>query len=268
MGPAIRKSDTCDNLSDGQSDGKRKLWEEPLRIGRLHGKAALSGTAALFYVLLGYQASLLAAQSDQGGIAPPRQGGSQVQILPPQSPRLPAAPAQSAPGNELQIPSLQQAPDCQLKIPPYNGSQSAKTIQQAFFGCWSGTSLPSDTSFFLGGCPEGYEVPELQKLCFTRVENHGYQIAYQSAAAALPNFQDHTELISSQGEGIVNLSDVGSYDMFALMSSAHVTFGGSSRCELSADKDILRCQDTSLTRCNGLPWYRTTGRIVMRRVPR
>ena len=127
--------------------------------------------------------------------------------------------------------------------------------------------MPSDSSLYLGGCPEGDEVPEVQKLCFTRVGDHGYQIAFQSAAAALPNFQDHTDLISSQGEGIVNLSDVGSYDMFMFVFSSHVTFDGSSRCELSADKEILRCQGTSVLRCNGLPWYRTTGRTVMRRVP-
>jgi hypothetical protein len=237
-----------------------------LRIGRLPGRAALGAAGALFYLLLGYQSLLPASQSDQGGMAPPRQGGSQVQVLPQQGPRLPAAAAQSAPSNELQIPSLQQAPERRLKTPPYGGSQSAPTIPQAFFGCWSGTSLPSDSSLYLGGCPQGYEVSEIQKLCFTRVGDQGYQIAFQSAAAALPNFQDHTELISSQGEGVVNLRDIGSYDMFMFLFSSHVTFGGSSRCELSADKEILRCQGTSLLRCNGLPWYRTTGRTVMRRV--
>ncbi|HEY2106672.1 MAG TPA: hypothetical protein VGH29_12840, partial [Candidatus Binataceae bacterium] len=108
---------------------------------------------------------------------------------------------------------MRQAPERSHRIPPYARSQSAKTIPQAFFGCWSGTSQPSDSSVYLGGCPHGDEVSENQKLCFTRVGDNGYQIASQSAAAALPNFQDHTELISSQGKGIVNLSDVGSYDM-------------------------------------------------------
>lgn len=234
-------------------------------IDRLPGRVAL-GAAGALVCLLGYQSPLPASQSDQGGMAPPQQGGSPVQILPRQKPRLPAAPAQRAPGNELQIPSLQQTPERRLKTPLYGGSQSAHTIPQAFFGCWSGTSLPSDSSAYLGGCPQGTEVSEDQKLCFTRMGDHGYQIAFQSAAAALPNFQDHTELISSQGEGVVNLSDVGSYDMSMFMFSSHVTFGGSSRCELSANKGVLSCRGTSLLRCNGMPWYRTIGRTVMRRV--
>lgn len=91
-----------------------------------------------------------------------------------------------------------------------------------------------------------------------------YKIAFQSAAAALPHFQDRTELTSSQGESVVILSDVGSYEMSRL--SVHVTFDGSSRCELSVDKEVLSCRGTTDLRCNGLPWYRTTGRTIMRRV--
>lgn len=237
-----------------------------MRVGALHTKITLGGIASLLYLVLACQSLLQAAQSDPGAI-PSQQSGSQVQILPPQSPPLPAAPSQSAPGNELQIPSLQQVPKPRLKTRPYTGSQSALTIPQAFFGCWSGTSLPSDSSLYLGGCPEGYDVPERQTLCFTRMGDRRYQIAFQSAAAELPNFQDHTDLISSQGERVVNLSDFGSYDMFTFLSSSHVSFDGSSRCELSADREILSCQATTVTRCNGLPWYRSTGRTVMRRLP-
>jgi hypothetical protein len=237
-----------------------------LRTGRFPGRAARRVAGALLGLLLGYQSLLPAAQSDQNDTAPQQRGGSQVQILPPHRPRVPALPAQPDQRNELQIPSLRQTPERQPKAAPYAGSQSVHTIPPAFFGCWRGTSLPSDTSQYLGGCPPGEEVSEIQKLCFTRVGDRGYQIAFQSAAAALPNFQDHTELISSAGKGVVNLRDIGGYDFF--MFSPHVTFSGSSRCELSSDKDILRCRATTFLSCGGVPWYRTTGRTVLRRVPR
>jgi hypothetical protein len=146
-------------------------------------------------------------------------------------------------------------------------SNPVRTIPQAFFGCWRGTSLASDSAQYLGGCPKAYEIPETQELCFRRVGDSDFEIVFQSATSALHNFQDHADLISSEGDSRVNLRDVGSYDLPGVFSSDSVAFSGSSRCDLSADKESLSCQGTTSFRCNGQPWYQTTGRIVMRRLP-
>lgn len=145
-------------------------------------------------------------------------------------------------------------------------SNQIHSIPQAFFGCWRGTSRPSDSARYLGGCPQAYEIPETQELCFRRVGDGGFEIAFQSASSELPNFRDHTDLISSQGDSRVDLSDVGSYDMPGLLSSDSVAFSGSSRCDLSTDKESLACRGSTLFRCDGVPWYQTTGHLVMRRV--
>ncbi len=231
---------------------------------RLGARAGIAAAGALCYLLLGNPPLLPAAQSDSGEMPVPQKGGSQVQILPQQ--RLPTAPAQRAPRNQLQIPSLRQTP--QRPGTGRFGSQSAHTIPQAFFGCWRGVSMPPDSAQYLGGCPPGRDVPEIQKLCFKRLADGAYEIAFQSATAALPNFQDHTDLISSEGEFLVNLSDAGSYDLSGWpVVPLHITFSGTSRCELSADKEFLRCRSTTQLNCGGLPWYRTTGRTELWRVP-
>ena len=146
-------------------------------------------------------------------------------------------------------------------------SNQVHSIPQAFFGCWRGTSQPSDSAQYLGGCPQAFEIPETQELCFRKVGDGGFEIAFQSASSELPNFRDHTDLISSQGDSRVDLSDTGSYNMLGtFLLSRQVTFSGSSRCDLSADKESLACRGSTLFRCDGVPWYQTTGRIVMRRV--
>ncbi|HZY59190.1 MAG TPA: hypothetical protein VFE56_05475 [Candidatus Binataceae bacterium] len=219
---------------------------------------ALCAASALLIVA---QAPRAAAQSNQNQPPPmPPAGGGQVQVIPSQPHHLPPRPKKPARGNALQIPSLPQSAQPEASNPVH-------TIPQAFFGCWRGTSLPSDSAQYLGGCGQAYEIPETQELCFRRVGDGGFEIVSQSASSALANFRDHAELISSQGDRRVNLSDAGSYDLPGLFSSDSVAFSGSSRCDLSKDKESLSCRGTSLFRCNGRPWYRTTGRVVMRRLP-
>jgi hypothetical protein len=146
-------------------------------------------------------------------------------------------------------------------------SNQVHSIPQAFFGCWRGTSQPSDSAQYLGGCPRAFEIPETQELCFRKVGDGGFEIAFQSASSELPNFRDHTDLISSQGDSRVDLSDTGSYNMLGtFLFSQQVTFSGASQCDLSPDKESLACRGSTLFRCAGVPWYQTTGRIVMRRV--
>ena len=206
-----------------------------------------------------------AAQSVQGSAsaetAPPRTTGSQVQVLPQQSmppASIEAAPAAS-PGDELQLPSPQRH-----KL----SSRSVHVIPQAFFGCWRGTSISSDSARYLGGCPRGTEVPETQELCF-RKEGHGFVITFQSASATLPNFQDRTSLVSSDGHSHIDLSDTGSYDIPGLFAGPkQVRFSGSSQCDLSRRERILTCENSARYNCDGLPWYETTGRIEMRPVAR
>jgi hypothetical protein len=296
---------------------------------------------------LGLRMPLAQAQSDQDNPIPPSIGGSQVQVLPPQTQRLPppSRARKPAPGNALQIPSINQpsAPGPsiidealssqtssylhhhrlpfvqaqvlkdaggalstvvlsgqvatefgkqdaakkardylrdatvevrnQLQVNPalqtgQMASNSVHVLPQAFYGCWRGTSLPSDSSQYLGGCPPGYEVPETQELCFRKVGEGGFEITSQSASSSLPNFRDRTELVSSQGDSRVDLRDIGTYDMPGLFTFSRVGFNGASRCDLSGDKETLACEGTTVFRCNGLPWYRTTGRTVMRRLSR
>jgi hypothetical protein len=320
----------------------RRMIRRPNRIGNL---ARMALPAAAVGLLMTALASAVAAQSNQGGIAPPPAGGGQVQVIPPQRKTLPSlpAPAPHAPGNALQIPSVQQPAasnvdealsrtatdylhhhrlpyvqaqvtrdasgaidtavlsgqvasdfgkqDAARKLRGFlNAAQLAlrndievepdlqsgriasnqvHSIPQAFFGCWRGTSQPSDSSQYLGGCPRAFEIPENQELCFRKVGDGGYEIAYQSASSELPNFRDHTDLISSNGDRRVELSDIGSYNMLGtFMFPLQVTFSGSSRCDLSADNESLACRGATLFRCGGAPWYHTTGRIVMRRVER
>jgi hypothetical protein len=215
--------------------------------------------AATVLLLAAHPRRAAAQSNQQQAPATPHPGGAQVQVIPSQPRPLPP-PKKRARGNALQIPSLPQSAQP-------GTSHQVHTIPQAFFGCWRGISLPSDSAQYLGGCGQAYEIPETQELCFRRIGEGDFEIAFQSASSALANFHDHAELISSQGDRRVNLSDAGSYDLPGLFSSDSVAFNGSSRCDLSKDKESLSCRGTSLFRCNGQPWYRTTGRVVMRRLP-
>src|SRR5260370_13286968 len=159
----------------------------------------LTALCAAIVLLVAAQPWRAAAQSDQQQApAMPHPGGAQVQVIPSQPRALPP-PKKRTRGNALQIPALRQPAQPEASNPVH-------TIPQAFFGCWRGTSRPSDSAQYLGGCGRAYEIPETQELCFRRIGEGDFEIAFQSASSALANFRDHTELISSQGDRRVNLN--------------------------------------------------------------
>jgi len=151
------------------------------------------------------------------------------------------------------------------RVPPPNQTQEIP-LPPVFYGCWGGTSLASDDSEYLGGCERGYEVPTTYELCFRRVGAAGYEITHQSAASDLPEFQQHTTLASSDGAGHLTLKAFGSYRILGIFSSSFITFNDDSECDLVDGDRALMCHDTSLYRCDGIPWYREIGHLKMHRI--
>ncbi|HYL59132.1 MAG TPA: hypothetical protein VEU51_09685 [Candidatus Acidoferrales bacterium] len=141
------------------------------------------------------------------------------------------------------------------------------TLPAAFYGCWRGTSYGSDSSAYLGGCAPGYEIPETTEWCFRRVGDSSYEITFQQASSAVPNFRERTDLVSSDGQNHIVLRSVGAYDL-SEFQRIPVSYTSISNCDLLNGGATLACRGPSTYLCAGRPWYRKTGHVEMYRAAR
>ena len=169
--------------------------------------------------------------------------------------------------NQIQI-----VPDLAQSFVTPGNQRGSLTLPAAFYGCWRGTSYDSDSSQYLGGCGPGYEVPETTEWCFRRVGDAGYEITFQSASSAVPNFQERTALVSTDGRNHIVLRSVGTYDLpsfdpFSFQRN-RVEYTEISNCDLVNNGGTLACHGPSTYLCAGVPWYRKSGHVEMYRSPR
>lgn len=144
------------------------------------------------------------------------------------------------------------------------GHQNELELNPVFLGCWRGTNSRDDTEQWLGGCPQAFRAPVTEELCLRKDRDAGFAITYQNASSPLPNFRDHTELVSSNGSHSIGLRSVGSYDT-GLFASWHITYSALWNCDLEGNGSGLACRSSGFQYCNGRPWVRQPLHVTLQR---
>ncbi|MGA9721744.1 MAG: hypothetical protein WBQ86_04770, partial [Candidatus Binatus sp.] len=103
------------------------------------------------------------------------------------------------------------------------------------------------------------------ELCLRKAGNGGFAVTFQNLSASLPNFRDHTELVSSDGKNHIDLLSVGTFDTGHAFLLGHATYSTSWQCDLSASDGILTCRGSSSNDCNGKTWALYTMHIDLTR---
>ncbi len=145
------------------------------------------------------------------------------------------------------------------------GHQNELELNPVFLGCWRGTTLGHDTQQWLGSCGPPVDVPTKVELCLRKQPDVGFAITYQDVSAPVPNFRDHTELVSSNGRNSIGLHSVRTYDSGSFASS-HMKWNALWNCDLVRNGGWLACSGSNFTICNGRLWTKATWHFTLQRV--
>lgn len=145
------------------------------------------------------------------------------------------------------------------------GLNNELDLNPVLLACWRGTAPRPDTFKWLGGCANPRFVAKTMELCLRKAGDGGFAVTFQNLSASLPNFRDHTELVSSDGRNHLDLLSVGTFDTGEAFFLGHATYSTSWQCDLSESGGILTCRGSSSNDCNGKTWAQYTMHIDLTR---
>ncbi len=165
-------------------------------------------------------------------------------------------------------------------------SESTLEIPQAAKGCWEVTTDgPPDSFQYIKGPLIGGWVPMKKMLCFIETASRGFQITYETANAeiagaasrghSISDFQSHTEVIGSDGNGNFTLRSVTTarQSLGTIFGTVPYTTISQLECRFVAEKLVVQassfssCTGAPLLGCDGGPTSTSKVHLIFHRAP-